>query len=171
VREHGGQILVESEGLGRGSRFTVRIPHAVVHPRAATAPLPVLRPDPKDARRVLIADDNRDAAELMQALLEHRGHDVRVTFDGASALRASEAFRPEFVFLDIGLPDMNGFEVARRMRQLPGCATIPIVAVSGYAREEDRARAMRSGFSGHLAKPVSPESITTILSGQWAKEA
>jgi CheY-like chemotaxis protein len=158
VVEHGGEISAASEGPGRGSRFTVRLPRAeeaqpapsVAAPRASRS---------GERKRILIVDDNLDSSEMMCALLEEFGHVLRVAADGPSALDAAREFHPDLVFLDIGLPGLNGFEVARRMREIPESATIPIFAVSGYAREADRQRALESGFSDLFAKPVDPERI------------
>jgi PAS domain S-box-containing protein len=163
VRAHGGDIKAESNGLGRGSRFTIRLPRAA----AAGHAQPVSNtPAPRKAkvsRRVLIADDNRDTAELIETLLSQRGHELRVAFDGASALRLSEEFKPDVVFLDLGLPGINGYEVAQRMRQLPAGDAMQIIAVSGHVREEDRARAMESGCNAHLAKPFDVDALSTFV--------
>jgi CheY-like chemotaxis protein len=164
VRAHGGHIEAHSDGVGRGSRFTIRLPHASAQPDA----LSNTPPPPRTAavgRRVLIADDDRDAVEMMQNLLVQYGHELRVAFDGPSALRACEEFEPDVVFLDIGLPGMDGYEVAQRLRQLPACRSIQIVAVSGYARDEDRNRALASGCTTHLAKPFDVETLSKIVEG------
>lgn len=117
------------------------------------------------ARRVLIADDNRDTVELMETLLTRCGHELRVAFDGPNALRVCKDFHPDIVSLDIGLPEMDGYEVAKRMRDLPAGKAIHIVAVSGYVREADRVRALESGCSAHLAKPFDVESLSKIVDG------
>jgi PAS domain S-box-containing protein len=159
VRQHRGEIVAESDGIGRGSRFTIRLPHAVVRPRAVEAPPKT----PDGRRRILIADDNRDSVELMQELLEHSGHDVRVAFDGPGALELCERFKPDTVFLDIGLPGLDGYEVVKRIRAIPSCERIQVVAITGYAREEDRARALESGFSDHVAKPIDLDCFSKLL--------
>jgi PAS domain S-box-containing protein len=163
VRAHQGAISAESEGIGRGSRFTVRLPRIPSPPRVvsepATAPVKTLG----TPRRVLIVDDNRDSVTVMQALLELCGHEVHVAFDGAGALEICKAFVPELVLLDIGLPEMDGYEVVRRIRAIAACAKIPIIAVSGYARAQDRARAIESGFTAHLPKPVDFGHLTDLL--------
>jgi PAS domain S-box-containing protein len=161
VQAHKGEIVAESDGLGRGSRFTVRLPYLAT--RSRPAPAVRERATASAGRRILIADDNRDSAELMQAVLENRGHEVCVAFDGPSALVTCQTFRPETVFLDIGLPCMDGYEVAKRMRSLAVCAGIQIIAVSGYARDQDRARALASGFTDHLAKPVDIDRLHRLL--------
>jgi PAS domain S-box-containing protein len=159
VKEHHGEILAESDGVGRGSRFTIRLPRALVQPRAvATTPKTATA-----SRRILIADDNRDSVELMQELLKHSGHDVRVAFDGPATLEVCRQFKPDTVFLDIGLPGLDGYEVAKRIRAIPSCERIQIVAITGYAREEDRARALESGFTDHVAKPIDLDRFSKLL--------
>jgi PAS domain S-box-containing protein len=161
---HHGQIVAESDGVGRGSRFTIRLPVAQARLQAlATPSLPATTT--ALARRILIADDNRDSVEMMQALLEHCGHEIRAAFDGPEALEICEVFKPDTVFLDIGLPGMDGYEVAQRIRRMPSGERVQIIAVSGYAREEDRARALESGFTDHLAKPVDFDHISKMLDG------
>jgi PAS domain S-box-containing protein len=164
VRAHGGHIEAHSDGLGRGSRFAIRLPRTTAAMQARSTSIP---PPMKAAigRRVLVADDNRDVVDTMETLLAQYGHEVRVAFDGPSALRACDEFKPDIVFLDIGMPGMDGYEVARRMRELPGGASIRIVAVSGYARDQDRARALESGCSAHLAKPFDVDSLSMLVDG------
>lgn len=165
VLAHGGQIQAQSGGLGKGSRFSIRLPLASEPSAKLTATLP---PSPRKsaaARRILVADDNPDTVELMEALLGAYGHEVRTAFDGPGAIDACENFCPDVVFLDIGLPGMDGYEVARRLRQLPSGKSARIVAVSGYARPEDRALALESGFSMHLAKPFDIENLTNNIEG------
>ncbi len=155
AREHGGDIVAESDGRGRGSRFTVRLPRVSKRAREISRSSELASPaEAALARRVLIVDDNVDSAEMMQALLEQLGHEARVALDGPSALEVCGEFKPNTVFLDIGLPGMSGYDVVMRMRKMPSCQKIPIVAVSGYARDIDRTQALRAGFSDHLPKPV-----------------
>jgi PAS domain S-box-containing protein len=153
VNAHHGQITAHSDGPGKGSRFTVRLPGVVREFSAESLPtLPERSNGP--AKRVLIVDDNEDATEMLSALLQGRGHETRVALDGLHALEIAHDFRPNIVFLDIGLPKLDGFQVVRRMRKIPACARIPIIAVTGYARDSDRQRALQAGFSDHLVKPV-----------------
>ncbi len=164
VGGHGGEISAESEGPGRGSRFTVRLPrgHGLNAERPMDSP-PPSRKRSKVRRRVLLVDDNQDAVETMGFLLGELGHETRFALDGPEALQIVQEFKPDIVFLDIGLPGIDGFEVARRMREMPQCSEIPIIALSGYARDSDRQRALQAGFTGHLAKPVNLERIEGLV--------
>jgi CheY-like chemotaxis protein len=112
---------------------------------------------------VLVVDDNRDAADITHALVEAWGHAVRVAYDGRSALEIAAEFRPDVVLLDIGLPGMDGYEVAARLRSEAGCATTVLVAFTGYGQEEDRRRVRNAGFDEHLVKPVDPATLEALL--------
>jgi CheY-like chemotaxis protein len=159
VELHGGSLSVESAGKTRGSVFTVRIPLV----QGAEAPAPVVRAlDDSAARyRVLLADDNVDFVSSLGALLSAEGHDVRIAHDGAEALEVARRFDPQFAFLDIGMPKVNGYEVARRLRR--EAVRCVLVAVTGWGQEEDRLRAREAGFDRHLVKPVDPGQIEAIL--------
>jgi PAS domain S-box-containing protein len=167
---HGGTVEASSGGAGRGSEFRVRLP---VGPPAAvesgSAPQEMTDPAGQDARpsaggrRILVVDDNADAREALQYLLEEDGHDVRSAGDGPTALEEARRFQPEVVLLDIGLPGLDGYEVARALRKEPGGEAAFIVAVSGYGLAEDRARSRAAGFDQHLLKPVSPERLLEIV--------
>jgi len=168
VALHGGKVDARSEGPGRGSQFVVRLPLAagIAHPEApasrAAAPTPAI------GRRILVADDNKDTADSLQRVLQLYGYDVRVAYDGASALRVGAAFRPEVAVLDIGMPGANGYEVAREIRKQQG-AQIKLVALTGWGQEGDRRRAMEAGFDFHLTKPVDPGTLNDLLSEVAAK--
>ena len=110
-------------------------------------------------RRVLIVDDHVDSAEMLAALLELDGHSVELAHDGRAALSAAQAFGPDFVLLDIGLPDLDGYDVIQELRSMPGVAAATIVATTGYGREEDRTRCLEAGFDEHLTKPVDAEAL------------
>ena len=159
VELHGGALAVESPGQGRGSVFTVRIPLAE---GAETVAAPARLADDSAGRyRVLLADDNVDFVSSLGALLSAEGHEVCIAHDGAEALELARRFDPEFAFLDIGMPKVNGYEVARRLRR--EAARCVLVAVTGWGQEEDRIRAREAGFDRHLVKPVDPGQIEAIL--------
>jgi signal transduction histidine kinase/ActR/RegA family two-component response regulator len=163
VSLHGGTIVAESEGADRGSTFTVHLP-------AVPAPAEGLR-KPADSDdmaraghwRVLIVDDNADAADSLGLLLEVHGHEVRIEYGGQAGLKAAEEFGPEIVFCDIGMPELNGHEVASRLRRDKRFASTPLVALTGWGTEEDKKRARNAGFDYHLTKPAGAESLKTIL--------
>jgi two-component system CheB/CheR fusion protein len=164
VHLHGGTVEAVSEGRGRGSEFVVRLPA----PTLATEVAPPLTgaseaPPPLAGRRVLLADDNRDGAESLAMLLRLTGHDVRVTFDGETAIAAARVFQPEVILLDIGMPKLNGYEVARRLRQGTDSAPVHLVAMTGWGQEEDRRRSREAGFDHHLVKPVDPAALQELL--------
>lgn len=161
VDMHGGTIAVESEGPGQGSEFTVRLPLANHRRRQAkrtqkptTAPAPLT---------ILVVDDNSDGASALSMLLELEGHEVRVAGDGTSALQILASFQPQVVLLDIGMPGMNGYEVARAIRRLPGGHLLRIVAITGWGRERDRARAAEAGIDEHITKPVGVETLKRLF--------
>jgi signal transduction histidine kinase/FixJ family two-component response regulator len=161
VEMHGGRILAHSEGPGRGSEFSVRLPLA-----EAPAPRVVdMRPAPASTQRsrILVVDDNRDAAESLAVLLGHFGHEVRLQHHAPDVLRTAREFQPDVVLLDIGLPLMNGYEVAQALRQDAHCRDVFIIGLSGYASHEDRARAMRAGFDEHRAKPIDLGDLQELL--------
>jgi two-component system CheB/CheR fusion protein len=159
VELHGGSVSVVSEGLGRGSEFTVRLPLAAPVQQAAAAEEPhAARP-----HRVLVIDDNVDAANTLKEILEIMGHEVRVAYDGLGGIAAARAFHPEMVLCDIGLPGIDGYEVARVLRADESLRGTTLVAVSGYALPADKQRAVEAGFSFHLTKPSSMESLERVL--------
>jgi len=114
-------------------------------------------------RRLLVVDDNRDAAESMSMLLQMWGHEVAFVYDGPSALEAAEQWRPEAVILDIGLPGMDGYEVAERMRALPHAKGAVLIAITGYGQDDDRLRSRRAGIEHHLVKPVAPDALRSLI--------
>ena len=160
---HHGSLCAHSGGENRGAQFTLRIP--LLAAARATQPSPAEAPAPVVPKRVLIVDDNVDAATTLELLLRSLGHQTRAVHDGAQALRVATEFRPEIVLLDIGMPGLNGYDVARRLRELERGRALRIVAVTGWDQEADRARAHESGFDLHLVKPVDPEILTRLLSG------
>ena len=162
VELHGGTVTAQSEGLGRGSEFTIRLPATAE--RAEKKPSPATPAGVEGRRaRILVVDDNVDTARGMARLLKLQGHDIRTAHSGPDALEAAREHRPEFVLLDIGLPGMDGYEVASRLRREDFGKGVMIVAVSGYGQEEDRRRSREAGFDHHLIKPVDPDALMALL--------
>ena len=160
---HGGSVRAYSDGPGHGSTFVIRLPTEIT----AVDQRPGQRPLAKEAsrkRRVLVVDDNADAALLLAELLSTRGHEVRVAHDGVEAMNIVSEFRPDTAVLDIGLPIMDGHELARRMRELLGRACV-LIALTGYGRAEDRHKSRAAGFDMHLVKPVDPTQIVRLIEG------
>jgi len=166
VRRHGGTVEAASEGLGRGSTFTVHLPRAVRVdiPREKAAPQPAALPAAEVAgRRVLIVDDNVDACETLAMMLELLGQDTRQAHEGTGALKAAQEYKPELIFMDIGLPGLTGHEIVERMRGELGMKDTYIVALSGYGTEEDRRKSLVAGFDNHFVKPLDPSSLPSVL--------
>ena len=160
---HGGTVEARSEGIGRGSEFVVRLPVG----QEATAPgtpTPDESTAPGRKLRVLVVDDNRDAADSCAMMLELSGHQVQTAYNGTRALQLGKGFQPQVVLLDIGLPDLNGYEVARRIRASDWGAALQLVAMTGWGNTEDRERAFAAGFNHHLTKPVAPEAVESVVS-------
>ncbi len=163
---HDGSIEAHSPGVGQGSSFVVRLPVVKAAGQRTKEARNVSRPltaAPGPARKVLVVDDKPDAADSLAMLLRMQGHDVRAVNDGPAALAEAEKFKPELVFLDIGMPGMDGYEVARKLRQQPGHERMLLVAVTGWGQEEDRRRSFAAGFDRHLVKPVEPKDLTDLL--------
>ncbi len=172
---HGGQVFARSEGAGRGSEFIVRLPAADLRQPAPTPPrgLPLLPTGAATAarRRILIVDDNVDAADLLRDVLASFGHDVTVAHDGPTALPLAAATAFDLALLDIGLPVMDGYELAQQLRRLPGRGDCKLIAVTGYGQDADRRRALQVGFDRHLVKPVRVEELQHVLDGLFAPAA
>jgi signal transduction histidine kinase len=166
VQMHGGTVTAHSDGPGQGSEFTVRLPKL---PDGAGARVALPAPAGTGARprRILVVDDNRDAADSLALLLRLGGHEVGVAYSGEAALEVVRMTPPEVVLLDIGLPAMDGYEVARQLRVQHGSQLL-LVAISGYGQEEDRARSQEAGFDEHLVKPVDPNAVRALLAGRTA---
>ena len=161
---HGGVIEAKSEGEGRGSEFTLRLPAAPAPVRPAEQAAPI-QPSSQKAptKRVLVVDDNVDAADTLGMLMRSLGHEVSVVYDGMQALQAAEEFRPDVVLLDIGLPGINGYEVARRLRGRKVGQSAKIIAITGWGADADRARAREAGFDVHLVKPVDQVALQHLV--------
>ncbi|OJW15866.1 MAG: hybrid sensor histidine kinase/response regulator [Planctomycetales bacterium 71-10] len=163
VELHGGTIDARSEGLGRGSTFTVRLPLADAPAAEAADAASRDRAAPARRLRVLVVDDNADTAWGLSRLLQLHGHDVAIAHDGPAAVASARESRPDAVLLDIGLPGMTGYEVARKIREEPGCRDARLIAVTGYAQDKDRARTREAGFDDHMAKPVDLDALLAKL--------
>jgi len=161
---HGGSVQAASEGPGRGSEFTIRLP-------LADAPVPPATPAPAapavtPRRRVLVVDDNEDSTATLKRLLEMLHHDVRSAHHGDEALQLADEFVPEVFLLDIGLPGLDGYEVARRLRGDRRFEQSLLVAVTGYGSPDDRRLSQEAGFNAHLVKPVGLEDLKQVLAYQ-----
>jgi CheY-like chemotaxis protein/two-component sensor histidine kinase len=163
VEMHGGSVSVRSDGAGQGAEFIIRLPLVSTQSRAAAPSresdtIPALA-----SRRILVADDNHDAAESLATLLELRGHDVRKAHDGEEVLVVGDVFVPDVVLLDLGMPKMDGYETARALRRRPWGEQATLVAITGWGQQQDRQRTSRAGFDAHLVKPVTEVSLYKTL--------
>jgi two-component system CheB/CheR fusion protein len=163
VRAHGGSVEAHSAGRGCGSEFIVRLPCLPLRESSNAKP-PVHAAGHAGSRRVLVVDDNVDGAESLAILLEHEGHTVRTANDGAEAVVTARTFHPEVVLLDIGLPGMTGYEVARTLRGSRETSKALLIAMTGYGQPEDVGRAKAAGFDHHVVKPVPLEKILDLVS-------
>jgi PAS domain S-box-containing protein len=168
---HGGEVSASSPGLGHGSEFVVRLPLAA-EPRHTNAPWPEVRPRTAvTPHRVLVVDDNRDAAMSMCMLLKFLGTDVRAAFNGPEALAAMAEYKPAVVLLDIGMPEMDGYEVARRIREQKEFDDVTLIALTGWGQEDDRRRSQSAGFDYHLTKPADISALETLLRSHQSRES
>ena len=171
VELHGGTVRACSAGPGQGTRFTLLLPLAI--PRQEPAPAPAAAGEEGEAiphQRILIVEDLRDAAESLEMLLTLAGHDARIATSGQEALEIAAEHAPDVVICDIGLPDIDGYTLARRLREIPALRATRFVALTGYGQEEDVHRAHDAGFAVHLTKPVEPERLRRVLAGLMAAE-
>jgi signal transduction histidine kinase len=172
VELHGGTVMANSDGIGRGAEFVVRLPlaeAAVERPAHHAAQASVVAA--AAPRRILVADDNRDAVETLQMLLQLDGHDVRVAYDGDQAVELAAQFTPDIALLDIGMPKRNGYDAARALRERFASSRMKLVAVTGWGQSNDRARALAAGFDHHLTKPVDPVVLQQLLQSLQAEGA
>jgi CheY-like chemotaxis protein len=167
---HGGSATAASEGEGCGSQFTVRLP--MTKPALSSGEDLPQRPE-SNSSRVLVVDDNHDAALTMAEVLKFDGHETRVVLNGIDALDAFDTFKPNIVLLDIGLPEMNGYEVAVEVRRREGGASTMLIAVTGYGQSDDRQRSKAAGFDHHLVKPVDISELLALCAdaGRRGREA
>jgi PAS domain S-box-containing protein len=166
VQMHGGTIEAHSAGLGKGSEFVVRLPLLVREQESPSERVEAggVLERPSTGRRVLVVDDNRDAATSLAMLLRMLGHEAEIAHDGVTALASASTFLPHLVLLDIGMPGMDGYEVARRLRQQPGMESIMLAALTGWGQMEDRRRTLEAGFHHHLVKPLEVSALEQVLS-------
>ncbi len=161
IEMHQGEVNARSEGLGRGSTFEIRLPRSARPEVASAHGAPLKAP----RRRVLIVDDNIDAANSLAMLLGVEGHEVQVAYDSREALERIESFHPDVALLDIGLPEIDGYALAQRLRSIPRLEGVRLVALTGYGQAEDHQRTRAAGFEYHLVKPVDPQTLAGILAG------
>jgi CheY-like chemotaxis protein/two-component sensor histidine kinase len=165
VEMHGGTVEAHSAGLGKGCEFVVRLP-LLTQERLELAVQgngEQRQEMPPSGHRLLVVDDNKDAALSLALLLRLQGHEVQVAHDGPSALKLAPAYRPDLVFLDIGMPKMDGYEVARRLRKQPGLENVILAALTGWGQQEDRRRTREAGFNHHLVKPLESKALESVL--------
>ena len=172
VEMHGGTVHAESMGAGSGSAFVVELPLARQGRRSE--PVRTLKaavPSSSNRRRVLVVDDNEDAAEMLAGALVQIGYDVAIAHDGPSALERARTFEPDVALLDIGLPVIDGYELAERLRlQANGHRHLSLIAVTGYGQEADRVRSDRAGFERHLVKPIDLQQLAVVLESAFVNE-
>jgi PAS domain S-box-containing protein len=160
VEMHGGRIAVASGGLGKGTTFTVHLPSRPSEQAAAESRSPKAA---SSARRILVVDDNVDAAFMLSVALKNKGHHVHATHGAREAIDMVDTFRPEFIFMDIGMPEMDGYEACLQLRNRPGLSGTRIIALTGWGQAEDRRKSTSAGFDAHLVKPVTIRDIEAIL--------
>ncbi|HVX61072.1 MAG TPA: PAS domain S-box protein [Pirellulales bacterium] len=163
VALHGGRVAANSPGLGQGSEFTVRLPTTTEGGEAGANDPAGGEAQPLPRLRVLVVDDNPDAANTLALLLRFAGQDVQTAYDGPSAIARAQEFMPELVLLDIGMPGMDGYEVAARLRNETGLGSVLLVALTGWGQDEDRRRSAEAGFDQHMVKPVEPQRLREVL--------
>jgi CheY-like chemotaxis protein len=164
VEMHGGTVAAESPGVGKGSTFTVRLP--VLAERAESIPTALAEEGARPAgprRRILVVDDNRDSAASMALMLQLTGNEVRTAHDGIEAVEVAEAFRPQAILMDVGMPRLNGYEATRRIREQPWGRSVIIIALTGWGQEGDKLQSSEAGCNGHLVKPVSLPDLERAL--------
>ena len=162
VELHGGTVEAHSAGLGRGSKFIVRLPSLSPAGESIIARIETVK-QPEQTSRVLVVDDNMDAADMLVMMLQMFGHETRAAYSGQTALETAVEYQPDVVLLDIGLPDMDGYQVARHLRQQPQTKDVRLIAITGYGQDSDRLRSQEAGCEHHLVKPVDPQKLQDLL--------
>jgi CheY-like chemotaxis protein/two-component sensor histidine kinase len=160
IKLHGGEVEAKSPGPGLGSEFVVTLPIRIAEPSYKAVPASI---SPLPSKRVLVVDDNEDAAKTLGDLLSTLGAEVRVVNNGISALEAAESFHPNAVLLDIGMPDMDGYEVARRLRSMPSQANTLLIALTGWGQDQDRRHSRAAGFDHHVVKPPDLPRLIQLI--------
>jgi signal transduction histidine kinase/CheY-like chemotaxis protein len=163
VELHGGSLEAHSAGLGQGSELVVRLPAVLEQPRPQPPAEPADEPAAPNRRRILVVDDNPDSAESLATLLSLKGNETHTASDGQEAVEAAARLQPDVILLDIGMPNMNGYEACRRIRQQPGGDGVVIIALTGWGQDEDRRRSSEAGFDEHLVKPLDPAVLMKLL--------
>ena len=163
VRLHGGEVTAASAGRDRGSELTIRLPAVAPEQAAPSGTDEALPPSASGGYRILVVDDNEDAADMLASALMTLGHETRTAYDGPEALSLAPEFKPHIALLDIGLPVMDGYDLGRRLRSDPRLAGLRLIAVTGYGMEEDQRRSREAGFEAHLVKPIDLDRLNTLL--------
>jgi signal transduction histidine kinase/ActR/RegA family two-component response regulator len=169
VELHGGSIEAKSEGHGMGSEFIMRLPIVLSLVQEQQEEGSVDQPRPAARHRILVVDDNMDAAGSLAMMLKLMGNEVRTAHDGLNAVETAAGFRPDLILLDIGMPKLNGYDACRRIRAQPWGRSVTIVALTGWGQDEDKRRSEQAGFDGHLVKPVEPAALERLLAGLQTK--
>jgi CheY-like chemotaxis protein len=170
VEMHGGRVLARSEGLGRGSEFIAYLPLASAPAEEEPAPAPAAG-DARPGLRVLVVDDNQDGADMLALSLSILGHEVLTLYDPLEVEAAAERFRPTLAFLDVGMPRLNGYDLAARLRASDWCRETLLVALTGWGQDSDRRRSAESGFDEHLVKPIDLDTIVAMCTAAHARTA
>ncbi len=168
VELHGGAVEATSNGPGQGSAFIVRLPIVVDSSRAPAVGVDVEPAAANSPLRILIVDDNRDAADSLETVLRGMGHDTRTAYDGLACVDTADVFRPDVILLDIGLPTLNGYDVCRRIREYSWGNDVVVIAATGWGQDDDLRLAREAGFDHHMLKPVDPQALVTVLAGSHA---
>jgi CheY-like chemotaxis protein len=170
VELHGGSVSAESGGIGQGSEFVVRLPIGQPRPADGSHEASVPACPAVKSLRLLVADDNRDSAATCAALLEASGHEVSVAHTGREALDLACRLRPDALLLDIGMPELNGYQLAQRIRATGWGRRAMLIAITGWGQERDKRQALAAGFDRHLTKPIDPNGLEALLQGAAARQ-